>query len=251
MRTRSTSSDTEPDLRRANTSPKLEAYAARTETPLNVFALLTLWIVLAPLESFGAAEGVTPVGLTVRLLISLVFAVDLAIRAALAPRPLRYVATSPVRLLAVVVPPARVLLSLRLISSLFQRGHLLQFLFAAAGLLLNGALMVFLLERDVEGASIVTVGTAIWWGFVTVTTVGYGDMVPVTAGGRVIATLMTVTGVATIAVVTAHVASSFMARSDAGTDDDDGSSSGRDPELLARLDRIEQRLAELADQDRR
>ena len=53
------------------------------------------------------------------------------------------------------------------------------------------AALVLLLaaERDAEGATILTIGDALWYSLVTVTTVGYGDLMPVTVPGRVISVL--------------------------------------------------------------
>ena len=47
---------------------------------------------------------------------------------------------------------------------------------------------------------------ALWWSAATITTVGYGDIYPVTAAGRIIAVFTMVVGVSTLAVVTARIA---------------------------------------------
>ena len=194
--------------REANTSPRLEAWTERTRTALDLFAMLTLWIVLVPLSDFDR-KGVAIVALAARAGISVVFGIDMAIRARLAPHPWRYVREHPLGLLAVILPPVRVLFSLRLIESLFRRGNLGRFLVAAAVLLLNGAIIVYFVERHARGANIETFGDSLWWSVVTVTTVGYGDLYPVTTYGRVVAAFLMVTGLLTLAVVTANVASSF------------------------------------------
>jgi voltage-gated potassium channel len=52
----------------------------------------------------------------------------------------------------------------------------------------------------------------VWWSLVTVTTVGYGDFYPVTLSGRITAGFIMITGLLTLAVVTAQVASGFVAQ---------------------------------------
>ena len=54
------------------------------------------------------------------------------------------------------------------------------------------------------------VGDAFWWGFVTSTTVGYGDYFPVTLGGRIIATILMLIGISAFGFITAAVASIFV-----------------------------------------
>jgi voltage-gated potassium channel len=53
-------------------------------------------------------------------------------------------------------------------------------------------------------------GTALWWSIQTVTTVGYGDVVPRDVLGRVIAAAVMITGIAFITIVTATIASTFV-----------------------------------------
>lgn len=83
-----------------------------------------------------------------------------------------------------------------------------------------GGILVLWFESGVPGANIETGGEALWWGVVTITTVGYGDYYPVTAGGEVVATIMIFSGVALISIFTAWVASTFLApaSTDSGAD---------------------------------
>jgi hypothetical protein len=60
----------------------------------------------------------------------------------------------------VAFPPVRVIFSLRLIRSVFRRGNLERFLLAAAVLVLNGAVIVSLVEHDAKGSNIHTFGRA-------------------------------------------------------------------------------------------
>jgi voltage-gated potassium channel len=189
---------------------RLAEYEARTRQPLDLLALATLWLVVVPPGDFG--HEVVPIVVAFRLALSAVYGIDITIRSALAPRHAHYALTHPLSLVAVVAPPVRVLFSFRLVRSMFHRGNLGRFLVAAAVLVLNGAVIVYLYERHAPHSNIHTLGEALWWSFVTVTTVGYGDYFPVTIAGRITACFIMGTGLLTLAVVTAQVASSFVAQ---------------------------------------
>ena len=65
-------------------------------------------------------------------------------------------------------------------------------------------------EEDAPGANITTAGDALWWGYVTATTVGYGDYYPVTAGGRLSGLVMLTVGVALFATFSGFLANTFL-----------------------------------------
>lgn len=65
-------------------------------------------------------------------------------------------------------------------------------------------------EEDAPGANITTAGDALWWGYVTATTVGYGDQFPVTTGGRIVGLIMLTVGVALFATFSGFLASTFL-----------------------------------------
>ena len=129
---------------------------------------------------------------------------------------------------------------------MFRRGNLRRFLLAAVLLVLNGAVIVYLLERHAPHSTIHTLGEAVWWSLVTVTTVGYGDFYPVTTGGRVTAGFIMATGLLTLAVITAQVASTFVSQGDGqDTPAPRAEAASREitlAELDERLARIEQLL---------
>jgi len=58
-----------------------------------------------------------------------------------------------------------------------------------------GGIGVYLAEHEHPGANITTLRDALWWGIVTIATVGYGDYYPVTAIGRIIAIFMMLSGI--------------------------------------------------------
>jgi voltage-gated potassium channel len=191
-------------------SGRLAAYEARTQTPLDLLAVLTLWIVLIPPWDFG--HNVEGIWWTIRIALSVVYGIDLTICSVLARRHVRYAFTHPLVLASVVFPPVRVIFSFRLVRSMFRRGNLRRFLIAAVLLVLNGSVIVYLLERHAPNSNIHTLGESVWFSLVTTTTVGYGDYTPVTPAGRVTACFIMVIGLLTLAIITAQVASSFVAQ---------------------------------------
>ncbi len=57
-----------------------------------------------------------------------------------------------------------------------------------------------------------SLGSGLWWAIQTTTTVGYGDHVPTTAAGRFLAALVMLFGIGFLAVITAAITSTFVAR---------------------------------------
>ena len=86
-----------------------------------------------------------------------------------------------------------------------------------------------------------TWGDELWWAAQTVTTVGYGDVVPTTSGGRFIAGIVMFVSVATVSLVTAVVTAGFVAYQQRRLSHD----AERHEELREALQRIEHRLETL------
>ena len=100
----------------------------------------------------------------------------------------------------------------------------------SAIMIVTSAVAILFLETG-EGTNIKTAHDSLWWAFVTVTTVGYGDFYPVTFGGRLLAGVLMVIGVGLFGTFTAWVASWFINEEEE-----------KEKEAPDRLDRIEQRL---------
>jgi len=81
------------------------------------------------------------------------------------------------------------------------------------------SLMVLQFERAAPGATITTFGAAVWWAFCTVTTVGYGDYVPITIPGRFAAVFLMAGGVVVVGLVVATISSWVVERASRGHDD--------------------------------
>jgi voltage-gated potassium channel len=73
---------------------------------------------------------------------------------------------------------------------------------------LAGSLVAYHAEHPTN-PEFATVGDALWWGIVTLTTVGYGDIVPKTATGRWAAVMIMVTGIAVLGMLSGSLASFF------------------------------------------
>lgn len=98
-------------------------------------------------------------------------------------------------------------------------------------------------EHLLDKETFPTVWLGMWWALQTVTTVGYGDIIPETTVGRAIATLLMLGGLAFLSVVTAVITSSFVARRQRELmDDGDDPVMDRLQHLHERLDGIEQEL---------
>ena len=110
------------------------------------------------------------------------------------------------------------------------------------------------LIRLADPRSFPSLGAGMWWALQTVTTVGYGDAVPQTAFGRVVAGLFMVEAIAFVAIVTAVITSSFVERARRERVVRPAPTGGDAVERLAprlesisdRLDRIERALAQLS-----
>jgi voltage-gated potassium channel len=98
-------------------------------------------------------------------------------------------------------------------------GGLLLVLLIALLVLEFGAMAVLWAEEDAPGASIVNAVDAIWYLIVTMSTVGYGDLYPVTDLGRLIGSLIIVVGVGVFGTLTGFLANAFMAPGDTESDE--------------------------------
>jgi voltage-gated potassium channel len=113
-------------------------------------------------------------------------------------------------------------------------------LFVMGTLIVMSSVAVLDLERDSKAANIKSIGDALWWAVSTVTTVGYGDRYPVTAGGRAVAVILMIGGIALLGVITAAIAAYFVEQNRGRAE-----ASNPEVEILARLKAIEEALVRL------
>ena len=201
----------------ANT--KLTTWDRRTSIPAFLMAVIYLvaWSVLVLNEELAPEWSLAL--LAVMIFIWIAFIVDYMVRISLTPRGsrLRFVYSHLLDLLAVILPFMRPLAQLTHLTSvpLFQRraaaAQRARILLLSAAFVIvfvyTIALAVYNVERDAPDATINSFGNAIWWAWVTLFTVGYGDTFPVTVPGRVFAVMLMMGGFAIIGVASAVVGS--------------------------------------------
>jgi len=111
----------------------------------------------------------------------------------------------------------RILRALRSATAVYQHfaAERAKGTFVMVGLMLMVAVLfatiaIFEMERFAPGSNIHTAGDALWWAFVTITTIGYGDHYPVTFAGRFVAVVLVIFGLSFFGTFTAYVATFFL-----------------------------------------
>jgi voltage-gated potassium channel len=195
---------------------KLQRWERHAEWPLAVAAVLFLVL-------FSRQVLVQPQGREAHIVWAVdwaiwgLFVVDYVVRLCLADNRWHWFLRHLLDFAIVTLPllrPLRLLRLLVLIEMLQKaigdafRGRIVVYTVSGVVLLIyTSSLAVFDKERYLHGATINSFGKALWWSITTVTTVGYGDVYPVTNTGRVIAVLLMIGGISLVGVVTAALAS--------------------------------------------
>jgi voltage-gated potassium channel len=236
----------------ARSQTAYDRFSAAVELPLTVLAVLWLPVLVVPL-AVHLRPGVADTFEAVDYFVWAAFAVEYLVKLYLSPSRRYFVRHHVVDLAVVVLPvlrPLRVLRLLRLLDlgrvgvvlanalgrarRLFTHRGLHFVLLAVLALVFACSALVLEFERHARGSNIHNYGQALWWAIVTVTTVGYGDKYPVTAGGRGVAVVLMLVGIGLIGVLTATVASFFVQEA----------ADAEKAALHERLDRIETMLAQ-------
>ncbi|MGL6316860.1 ion transporter [Vibrio sp. WXL103] len=202
--------------------------------PFQIFTLiLSIYVLLALLfgHIFNPQEDVRQVLRVADTVVCLFFLLDFVLRFAKAPNKWAYMRWGWIDLLSSIplldnlrygrlVSVARIFRIMRVIRSVkmlltFVLRSRMQGTFSLVAamsiiLIVFGAVGILEFERDVAGANITNAIDALWWAFVTMTTVGYGDYYPVTTGGRMIATMLMISGVGLFGTFTGFVATWFV-----------------------------------------
>jgi voltage-gated potassium channel len=115
--------------------------------------------------------------------------------------------------------------------------------FLVAAIWVFGVVVFGVIERIADPSTFPTVWLAFWWAIQTVTTVGYGDVVPTQTSGKALAAILMIGGLSFLSIITATITSAFVARRQSELQE-----AGKDPvmrklaEISTRLDTIEGEL---------
>lgn len=221
---------------------KLVTWRKWTDIPLLIIAIGSLPLLLLEIISHRLTSGDKIFLLIVNLTVFLAYAVDYVVEFLVTPEKGRYVRSEWSSLLIVVaqlfaILPAMSFLgflrgarALRVVSSLTRiigismasrvqgreilKKRATSFAFGLAGFTLITSAVGFTLAEDVgKEGRVHSFFDALWWSGATITTVGYGDIYPITAAGRIIAIFTMIVGISTLAVVTARIAQ-FLIKND-------------------------------------
>ena len=189
------------------------------ELPLLVlgFAMVPALTALL-LWDIGTASRIFSYSLVVTIWV--VFAADLAVRLAISPKRLAYLRTHWLDVLAMLLPAARplrivwlIVFGSRAYRDVIRLARLDFIAVYAVGMVLVITTIVTSVERR-HDSQIDSLGDALWWSVATVTTVGYGDVVPVTPVGRAFAYILMLGGIGLFGGLTANLASMLTRRED-------------------------------------
>ena len=184
-----------------------------TTVPLIVLSLVFLvgYSILI-LDDEAYTSGFDAIVLMILLAIWIMFIVDYFTRLTLSTHKKTFFKRNIIDLISLLIPFTRPFLLLMYLSRLkFFRGkkgtsvraRLIVYAgFFAVLFIYVLSLAVYASERNAPGATITNYGDSVWWAIVTITTVGYGDMVPITVMGRIYASILMLGGVVIVGAAT-------------------------------------------------
>ncbi len=90
--------------------------------------------------------------------------------------------------------------------------------FVAFILMILSSTLMYYVENDVQPEKFENIGQAMWWSVSTLTTVGYGDIYPITGLGKILSSIIALVGIAFVALPTGIISSAFISRVQAQKD---------------------------------
>lgn len=97
-----------------------------------------------------------------------------------------------------------------------KRSDLFATIFVIFILLVMASSMMYHLEKDLQPEAFPNIVDTLWWAVATLTTVGYGDVVPITGAGKVLSSCLALLGIGIVALPTGILSSAFLEKLDLG-----------------------------------
>ena len=194
----------------------LKQWQHRMAKPTLILSLIYTLAFIYPVFHYPTPSAIKTFCSWTNHIVWALFAVDYLIMLKLATNKKKFVKAHIFELLLVALPFVRLLRPLRAVMFISQAGfrsrrQLLKNLWWVVALasilmiIIMGAAILDI-ERTVPGSNIKTPADAIWWAFITITTVGYGDKFPVSTEGRFVASFLIIFGVVMLATITGALA---------------------------------------------
>lgn len=194
-----------------------------TTVPMIILSFLFILsfsiLILDDLRFFAPIEQVL---LGVIFVVWVTFWIDYIVRFALSPNKKSFFRHNLIDLASLIIPFVRPFLLLMYLARLrvFRgktgsslRARVIAYLISFSVMYIYVmSVFVYQAERNAPGATIVTYGDAVWWAMETISTVGYGDMIPVTVAGRIYASLLMLGGMLIVGATTGTVVSALAER---------------------------------------
>jgi voltage-gated potassium channel len=231
-----------------------ERIARWFEVPLLVAALLAIPVIVVQESNLGPPWDALAAVLD--WVIWGAFVLQLVVMLAIVPDRRRWLADHPLEVLIVLLTPPFLPTTLKVARALpvvrafwlLVLAHRARRLFSLQGLRYV-ALLVFVivvgggtLFAAVEPAQNLSIWDGLWWATETVTTVAYGDIVPQTTAGRIVATVVMTTGVGFAALLTGSFAQRFLR---GGNQHEDSGQISTEAEMMRRIDEMAAQIADL------
>ena len=99
-----------------------------------------------------------------------------------------------------------------------KRGELITVISAVLVLMLIASSVMFYIENPVQSELFSSIPATMWWGIITLTTIGYGDMYPITVLGKIMSGLFALLGIGLFALPAGVLAAGFMEEMENGND---------------------------------
>ena len=99
-----------------------------------------------------------------------------------------------------LIPIFRILRLFHRTTTIFKESKVAYLIAFSSGSIIIGAFAEFIVESPHPDSKITNFGDALWWAIETVTTVGYGDLYPVTVEGKIIAAFLMIVGIGVLGI---------------------------------------------------